>query len=605
MTFSRQLSVHAVGEWRSVAPLLLLSVASVGLEALLPWPLKLIVDDVLAGKPLPDGLSWVIELPGAASQDGVLAWLASSVLLLFLATQAASMARGLLDARAGARMQVRLGASVFEKLQVLSLAYHRRARRGDLVRRVTADTTCVPAIVLHVVIPLLTSTLLLVVLFAIMWQLDAMLATVAALVVFPMVALMRWFAPRMATRAYEHEQAASHVWSVTEQALTALPVVQAFGRERHERSRFAGVADRSQWAYLRSLVTQLQFKIGISTSEAAGIGAVMFVGGLHVLQGSLSLGALMVFLSYVTALYAPLVTLAYLASTSAIAVGNARRVIEVLRSGEEVTETRNAKPLRKSGKDVGHVAMEGVEFGYEPGKPVLHYVDFEAKPGEMVAIVGPTGAGKTSLVSLIPRLFDPWAGRVSIAGKDVRDVTLQTLRETVSIVLQEPLLLPVSVAQNIAFGRPGATHGEIEAAARAANAHEFIQRLPQGYATVLGERGVNLSGGQRQRLAVASALLKDAPILVMDEPTSALDLASEAAVMEALARLREGRTVIVIAHRLSTIRRADRVVVLDAGEIVENGSHEVLMARGGLYRRLYLKHLLQLGAGDARTASSA
>jgi ATP-binding cassette subfamily B protein/subfamily B ATP-binding cassette protein MsbA len=222
----------------------------------------------------------------------------------------------------------------------------------------------------------------------------------------------------------------------------------------------------------------------------------------------------------------------------------------------------------------------------------------------MVALVGPTGAGKTSLVSLIPRLFDPWAGRVSIAGRDVRDLTLQTLREAVSIVLQEPLLLPASVAQNIAFGRPGATHGEIEAAARAANAHEFIQRLPRGYATVLGERGVNLSGGQRQRLAIAAALLKDAPILVMDEPTSALDPASEAAVMEALARLREGRTVIVIAHRLSTIRRADRVAVLQDGEIVESGSHDALLQRGGLYRKLYLGHLVQLGVGHPRTAPS-
>jgi ATP-binding cassette subfamily B protein/subfamily B ATP-binding cassette protein MsbA len=248
--------------------------------------------------------------------------------------------------------------------------------------------------------------------------------------------------------------------------------------------------------------------------------------------------------------------------------------------------------------------LEAVEFGYVPGTPVLQGVDFEAKRGEMVALVGPTGAGKTSLVSLIPRLFEPWAGRVSVAGKDVRDLTLGSLRQAVSVVLQDPLLLPVSVSQNIAYGRPGATQREIEAAARAANAHEFIEKLPDGYATVLGERGVNLSGGQRQRLAIAGAFLKNAPIVIMDEPTSALDAASEAAVMEALARMAEGRTLIVIAHRLSTIRRADRVVVLEAGHIVESGSHDALMAQGGLYRKLYLGHLLQLDVGDARTAAS-
>jgi ATP-binding cassette subfamily B protein/subfamily B ATP-binding cassette protein MsbA len=246
--------------------------------------------------------------------------------------------------------------------------------------------------------------------------------------------------------------------------------------------------------------------------------------------------------------------------------------------------------------------MEGVEFGYLQGRPVLHHVDFEARAGEMVALVGPTGAGKSSLVSLIPRLFDPWNGRICIAGRDVRDLTLQSVREAVSIVLQEPFLLPVSVAENIVYGRPAATQREIEAAARAANAHDFIEALPRGYATVLGERGVNLSGGQRQRLAIASAFLKNAPIVIMDEPTSALDGGSEAAVMEALARIAAERTLIVIAHRLSTIRRADRVVVLEGGHIAESGPHDALIARGGLYRKLYLGHLLQLGTDDARTS---
>jgi ATP-binding cassette subfamily B protein/subfamily B ATP-binding cassette protein MsbA len=395
------------------------------------------------------------------------------------------------------------------------------------------------------------------------------------------------------------------MWSMTEQTLTALPAVQAFGREAHEKSRFSGVADRSQRAYLRSLGTQLQFKVGINASEGAGMGAVMLVGGVHVLEGSLSIGALIVFLSYVTALYAPLVTLAYLASTWASATAGARRVVEVLDTNEEVKDAPQAKTLRLAGKHRGRVRMEGVEFGYFPGKPVLQGIELEARPGEMIALVGPTGAGKSSLVSLIPRLFDPWSGCISIDGQDVRSVTLASVREAVSVVLQEAFLLPVSIAQNIAYGRPGATYEQIEAAARAANAHEFIERLPNGYETITGERGVTLSGGERQRLAIARAVLKNAPILVMDEATSALDPLTEASVMEALARLTASRTAIVIAHRLSTIRRADRVVVLDGGQIAESGSHDELMAQSGLYRKLYLGQLFQLELDLARKTRSA
>jgi ATP-binding cassette subfamily B protein/subfamily B ATP-binding cassette protein MsbA len=236
---------------------------------------------------------------------------------------------------------------------------------------------------------------------------------------------------------------------------------------------------------------------------------------------------------------------------------------------------------------LGHVRVENVTFGYEPDRPVLHQVALDVLPGQSVAVVGPTGAGKTTLVSLVARFFDPWQGRITLDGHDLRDLHLQSLRAQVAVVLQEPFLFPITIAENIAYGRPGASSHDIEAAARAGNAHAFISRLPDGYDTAVGERGITLSAGERQRVSIARALLKDAPILILDEPTGALDAETEALLVEALARLRKGRTTFVIAHRLSTIREAEQIVVLDRGCVVEVGNHGELLARDGLYRRLH------------------
>jgi len=312
------------------------------------------------------------------------------------------------------------------------------------------------------------------------------------------------------------------------------------------------------------------------------------IGGLHVLRGTLSVGSLLVFLSYLASLYTPLQGLANISSGFASAAAGAKRVLEVLEAEVEVRDAPGARPLPlRSAREGRHVLLEDVTFGYEPGRPVLHGVNLEARPCESVALVGPTGAGKSTLVSLIPRFFDPWEGRVRIDGLDLREVRLSSARARVALVLQEPFLLPLTVAENIAYGRPGAGEAEIRAAAVAANADEFIRRLPQGYQTVLAEGGASLSGGEKQRLSIARALLKDAPILILDEPTSAVDAQTEALFLEALERLMEGRTTFIIAHRLSTIRRVDRILVLENGRVVEQGAHRELLANGGVYHRFH------------------
>ncbi|HEX2473800.1 MAG TPA: ATP-binding cassette domain-containing protein, partial [Lacipirellulaceae bacterium] len=310
-----------------------------------------------------------------------------------------------------------------------------------------------------------------------------------------------------------------------------------------------------------------------------------------------------VLLSYFAALYSPIEELAYLGVGFASAGAGARRVFEVTSPhAETVKEAPDAIPLPvRENHRRGHVSLEGVTFGYEPGRPVLHDISLEAKPGEIVALVGHTGAGKSTLVSLIARLYDPWQGAIRFDGVDLRQLQLRSLRDNIAFVLQEPFLFRVTVAENIAYGRPAATRDEIIAAAKAAAADAFIRRLPQGYDTIIGERGATLSGGEKQRLSIARALLKDAPVLILDEPTSALDPETETSVLEAMERLLRGRTTFVIAHRLSTVRKADRVIVLERGQIVEAGSHGELLAAGGTYAML---EQLQFGS-HSYTSQSA
>jgi ATP-binding cassette subfamily B protein/subfamily B ATP-binding cassette protein MsbA len=371
-------------------------------------------------------------------------------------------------------------------------------------------------------------------------------------------------------------------------------MVQAFGRMLRNREQFRALSARAIRVSQQGVLAKHSYSTVNGATFAIGSAIVLFVGGMRVLNESLSVGSLLVFMAYLRSIRAGGEGLLNTYASVKQAEAKLDRVLEVLDTAERVEEKAGAPKLERLPRGRGgRVRVEGVTFGYEAGRPVLRDVSLEAGPGEVVGLVGATGSGKSTLVSLIPRFFDPWEGRVLFDGVDIREVKLSSLRDQVSLVLQEPFLLAMSVADNIAYGRPEASREEIVAAAEAAQADAFIRELPNGYETVIGERGATLSGGQRQRIAIARALLKDAPVLILDEPTSALDAQTESSLLGALDRLMEGRTTFVVAHRLSTIRRADRIVVVEGGCVVEEGSAEALMAAQGRYHQL--AHLQDAG----------
>jgi ATP-binding cassette subfamily B protein len=594
---------HVVPQWPQLAVVVVLVLIGAVLTALIPWPMKLIVDYVLPGEPLPHSLAWMNALPGEGAASGLLAWLAAATLLVFVANRGVQVVKSYIQNGAGNRMTYSLGAELFDRLQSLSLRFHYRQRSGDLVRRVTTDSGCVRQLAVGVFVSALTSGASLLVMFAVMWHLNPLLATISLIAAMPIPVLIRLLSPRMSERSYVQQECEGQIMALAEQTLSGLPLVQAFGQEERQQRRFLALAGKTMQAYLRATVSQVQFTLGVNSATAVGTAVLMAVGGVQVLNGSISLGSLLIFLGYVTALYGPMETLAYLSASFAAASAGARRVLEVLDADQELRDRPGALVLPQRASGVrGYISFEGVSFGYEPGRPVLRQVDLGVRAGETIALVGPTGAGKTTLLSLIPRFFDPWQGRVTLDGTDIRDIELASLRRQVALVLQDPFLLPLTAAENIAYGRPEASREEIVAAAVAANADEFIRRLPQGYDALLGERGATLSGGQKQRLSIARALLKDAPVLILDEPTSALDAQTETLLLQALERLMQGRTTFIIAHRLSTIRNVDRILVLDDGRIVEMGTHRELIAANGLYRRY---HDTQFVAGPRGLADGA
>lgn len=580
----RWLARYAFGRWRGLVAVLGVMVARIGLDLIKPWPLKIIVDSGLGDHALSPALAnLAAALPGSGSREGIIAWSVGATVLLFLAAWAIGVASSYANIGFGQRMVYDLATDLFSHLQRLSLRFHSRQSVGDSIRRVTTDCGCVSIIIKDALLPILAALVTLVAMFVVMWRLEPRLTLVSILVVPWLMYVLRRYMQPMLEKSYEQQESEGRMYEVLERTLSALPVVQAFGREPACDRAFARTTDAAVQTALASTFVGLQFKILTALGTASGTAAIVWIGAESVLAGRLTVGSLLVFLAYLTALYGPLEALTYGPSTTQAAAGSARRVLEVLETRREVDDRPGARVAALA----GHVRFEHVTFGYDEGRATLQDVSLEVRPGETLAIVGPTGAGKSTLVSLVPRFHDPWRGRVTIDGTDVRDIQLMCLRSQISVVLQEAFLFPVSIAENIAYGNPRVSREEIEAAARAANAHDFISRLPQGYDTVVGERGGTLSGGERQRLSIARAMLKDAPILILDEPTSAVDAVTEAALLQAMKRLMRGRATIVIAHRMSTVANATKIVALDHGRIVESGSHAQLLSAGGVYARYH------------------
>jgi ATP-binding cassette subfamily B protein/subfamily B ATP-binding cassette protein MsbA len=574
----RLLGIALRGEGVPVAAGLALLVGSTAAALLQPWPLKLVIDSVLGSEPPP-------ALLATASRPALLGVLVAVVIALQIVVGALAMLGTNFVIRAALRMVFRLRCALFEHLQKLSLSFHDATKVGDSLYRVAWDTYAVQTLLNNAIVPATTATLTLVGIAVVMALRDWRVTVAALAIAGPLVMLIRRLdrpMTRYSLRVHERE---SDVSSRVQEALTAIRAVQAFAREPLERERFERQAAASLHANLHLTLLQTGSQMVVSVLMAVGTAAVLWLAGRRALEGALTPGDVVLLAAYLVMLYKPLETLAYTAVAVQGAAAGARRVLALLDVRPDVTDAPGAAPL--PGRAFGGLAFEHVTFAYGAGEPALRDVSLDVRPGEVVAIVGASGAGKTTLASLVVRFYDPQVGRITLDGYDLRALTLRSLRENVALVLQDPIVFGATIRENIAYGRPAATAGDVERAARAANAHEFIAALPEGYATVVGERGVTLSGGQRQRVAIARAFVKDAPVLILDEPTSALDAENERAILEALARLMKGRTTLIIAHRLSTIRHADRIVVLEGGVVVEQGTHTELLARPRVYARLH------------------
>jgi len=577
------------GPWILAGLLVLLASSAIAL--LQPWPLKLIVDAILGSQEPPAFLSnvsiWLSQhvIWPSDTKMGLLLLLCVCVLMIQLLMGTLMVLSTYILVAVGLRMVFRLRCRLFDHLQRLSLAFHDTTAVGDSLYRVTWDTYCVQALFNSGLVPALMASFTLLGIASIMFFLDWLLTIVALAIGIPLVILIQKLDRPMQERTLRAAERESNISTRVQETLSSIRAVQAFGRERAESQRFSDHADASLRAKLRLTVLQVWSQAIVGLLLAGGTAAVVWIAGQRVLQGMLTVGDVVLLVSYLAMLYQPLQTLALTAATVQGAVAGARRVFSILDATPEVMDKAEALPL--PARTSGPIVFDHVSFAYNGGKQVLKDVCLEIAPGQTVALVGPSGAGKTTIANLFMRFYDPKEGRILLNGIDVRSLTLESLRQNMALVLQEPVLFSANIHENIAYGCPEATNERIEAAARAAGAHEFIQALPQGYATQIGERGVALSGGQRQRLSIARAFLKDAPILILDEPTSALDSATEQQVLEALKRLMENRTTLIIAHRLSTVRHADQIVVVQDGKIAEIGTHEQLLIRGRLYTDLY------------------
>jgi ATP-binding cassette subfamily B protein len=568
--------------WRHIAAIYGLGLVSTALALLLPLPVKIAVDSGVGSRPLP----WPLDalLPASVTESGGAVIAVAAVLLVALAllTHLQALATSVLSAYTGERLVLAFRARLFRHAQRLSLSYHDAKGITHSSYRIQYDAPCVQWIAVDLLVPLVTAACTLAAMIYVTARIDGLLAVVALAVAPVLLVLSRSYGRRLRGEWHEVKKLENSALSVVVEALAALRVVKACGQEDREQERFVRRAGDGFLARLRAVVVEGRFGLLVGLTTAAGSAAVLFLGLEHVRDGRLSLGDALLVMSYLAQLYAPLQTLSKGATGLQASLASAERAFALLDEEADVAERPGARPVTRAR---GAVEFRNVSFAYGQDRPVLHGVSFAVEPGTCVGIAGTTGAGKSTLVSLLTRFYDPTGGQILLDGVDLRDYRLADLRNQFALVLQEPVLFSTTIAENIAYARPGAGEEEILAAARAAGAHDFISRLPDGYRTQVGERGMQLSGGERQRVALARAYLTDAPVLILDEPTSSVDLKTEAAILGALERLTRGRTSFVIAHRLSTLARCDALLVIEHGRLAavapDAGSVTDLLARAG------------------------
>lgn len=569
--------IHYMGAHKTLLAVLLITMlASTVVEMLSPWPLKFIVDNVLGHHPFfgqkLDQVSPLVLLVTAALSYLILAALRG--LFGFLRR------RWMTEVSQKASLALR--SDLYAQLQKLSLNYHERARVGDLVTRLTSDVTKLQDAFIDALslfsVELVTVVGIIIIMFAVDWQ----FALLSLLVLPPLFLIHNFFRHRIRQASREVRSSEGGMASVAQEVLSSIRLVKAFGQEQREQDRFVSQSNTSVEASVRAANWEGLFSWWVEIITAVGMAIILGYGGWRVSNGDLTLGQMLLFMQYLNILYTPLRRLSRLTSIVQKAAASAERLEELFRQAPEVPEQRGAVPLAQP---YGQIVFNNVWFGYNPERPVLKGINLAVNPGEIVAIMGPTGDGKSTLASLIPRFYDPLSGSITIGGTDLRQLQTQSLREQIALVPQDTILFSGTIRDNITYSRPGASESEVIEAAQAAHAHEFIMSLPQGYESHVGERGVNLSGGQRQRISIARALLKNAPILILDEPTSSVDNESEGLIRAALQKLVQGRTTIIITHRPSLSYLAHRIVVLQDGRIAWSGSRDQLQAGGILSKR--------------------
>lgn len=563
----------------------LIAVLGAGIANLLqPWPLKIVFDVVDGSKPAHGWLKHFLYVELGFHRSAVIEFAALAVIAIAAFGALCSYVEAYMTSSVGQWLTHDLRLILYQHLQHLSLAFHHHKQTGDLVGRLTTDIDAVQTFVVSGLVGLITDSITLLGMAGVMLYVNWRFTLIALSVAPFLFTLTYSFTRRSKKASREVRKKQSEIVSLMQENLSAIGVVKAFGREEYEQRRLDQGSRETVSMALRARTLKARLSPLVDIVVGIGTALVLWFGGQLVLAGGLSAGSLIVFVWYLGKMYKPMQDFAKLADTYSKAAVGYERIREVL---ETVPEVRDLPLARLAPRFTGEVTFEKVNFSYSAGQPVLRDISFNIRAGQTAALVGPTGAGKTTIAAIIARLYDPDSGVVKIDGRDIRKYQQKSLRGQISFVLQENTLFRTTIWENIAYGKPGATRKEILRAAEMADVDEFVSRLPAGYDTVVGERGVTLSGGQRQRIAIARAIIRDTPILILDEPSSGLDAASEQMVFAALERLMKGKTTLVIAHRLATVQHADRIIVLDQGRIVESGKHEQLLKAGGLYATLY------------------